>query len=219
MTGGATPQIMALYARYAKDVARLHRLGLPRAFLSRLGDRFLAQLYLAISNVPESGVWIALADEERCLGFIAGSRHIGRCYRDVLMRRGLQLLWTALPALASKQSVVFALETLRYPFLRRRQSEPTGQAPIAADSDQGIQAELLAIAVDESAQGLGLGRSLVLTFEDGLRAWGHTGPYRVVTESEDPHSNAFYRRVGFVLEREILHHGHRMSVYWKQPEV
>jgi ribosomal protein S18 acetylase RimI-like enzyme len=210
-------------ARHGARVAELHRQSLPAGFLSRLGDRFLARLYRAIGTAPRSGVWVAEDAAGRCLGFVSGSCDVGRCYRSVLLRAGAPLLWLAAPALLRPAALKHAAETLTYPLRGPERRDPEtvpadDEADAPPDRVGAIRAELLSIAVDGEARGLGLGRRLVQALETAFLGWGHAGPYRVVTDAEDPRSNAFYVGVGFTFVHRFRHHGHPMALFVKEPE-
>ena len=200
---------MSLQHRNA--VAALHRMALPNGFLSSLGDRFLGILYSGIGRDPGSAVWVATDDNDQVLGFVSGTLDVRRCYRSVLVNSFIFLLWALIPALVHATSWKRILETLTYPF--RQNPEPAAEDPVA--SDEEIPAELLSLAVSEHSRGLGVGRHLVTRLESSFRAQGYDGPYRVVTDALDPSSNAFYRKVGFALVREFLHHEHPMHQYVK----
>ncbi|MFO7654402.1 MAG: GNAT family N-acetyltransferase [Candidatus Krumholzibacteriia bacterium] len=197
-------------SRDAPRVSALHRLALPRGFLSSLGDRFLGTLYGLLATAPGTRVLVAADDGDRCVGFVAGSIDVRHAYRHVLRRGWFPLLGAMLPATLRPGVLPRAVQTLIYPLRRpgrqRKPARPEGEV-------ETIRAELLSIAVAAEARGHGLGRKLVAALEDDLRQWGHDGPYRVVTDSEDPRSNAFYLALGFARAGEFLHHGHVMAIY------
>jgi ribosomal protein S18 acetylase RimI-like enzyme len=196
--------------RDAPMVAELHRLALPRGFLSTLGDRFLARLYRLLARADRTCVWVGADPDDRCVGFVAGSLDIGRAYRQVLSRGALPLAAAMLPGALRPAVLGRALQTLAYP-LRRGDRRRTGDGVDPA----AIRAELLSIAVADRARGHGLGRRLVAALEASFREWGHRAAYRVVTDAEDPRSNAFYAALGFARAGEFHHHDHRMALYTK----
>jgi len=199
--------------RYEEDVAKLHCMALPRGFLSTLGTGFLGRLYLGIADADRSGVWVAVGDEGRCLGFISGSNDLHQCYRYVLRHGWFPLGIRLARSLVRWSAIVRVSQTLAYPFRK-----------LGADGDEKnevirlgreVRAELLSIAVASEARGMGIGRVLVETLEQYLLDWGHSGLYRVVTDAEDPRSNAFYDSVGFTLHGRFRHHEHTMALYTK----
>ncbi|MFH1574841.1 MAG: GNAT family N-acetyltransferase [Acidobacteriota bacterium] len=212
MTPASSPtetSIVTMDRRHAPAIARLHQLGLPRGFLSTLGDSFLEELYQAIARAPESVVWVAESPTGRCVGFIAGTTNVGRCYRAVLckawFRLGARLVTRVWRPIVLRRTA----QTLLYPLRRRAEGHRRSGAVNA------IQAELLSVAVAEEAHGTGVGKALVTALEKAFRSWGHEGEYRVVTDAGDPRSNAFYRALGFVHRLDFTHHEHLMSCYTK----
>jgi GNAT superfamily N-acetyltransferase len=191
----------------------LHREGLDRAveihlrafpgfFLTILGSRFLRCLYSEIRDHP-SGIVLCCCEGERMLGFVAGTIQPGRFYRQLLLRRwwrfGLAALW---PVLRHPSIVPRLLNAFRKP----------GEAIQDARS-----AELMSIAVDPSAQGLGVGRLLVNGF---LRQCGRSGVERVeLTTDADNNDlvNQFYERTGFLKKRSFTSpQGRLMNEYMIQ---
>jgi len=204
-------RIVNLERAHGAAVARLHRQAIPQGFLSRLGDTFLANLYLGIAAAPDAVVWVAVDQDDQVLGFVSGTTDTRRCYRQVLLRRGWLLGLLAIPSLVRPANIRHILETLRYPGSQEPNRSETDTPPSQA-------AELLSIAVDTVARGLGLGRKLVEVLEQSLRERHYRGAYRVVTSAADPRSNAFYLGVGFRHQREFQHHDHAMNEYTKDLE-
>ena len=74
----------------------------------------------------------------------------------------------------------------------------------------------MANPVGEAARGLGVGRGLVHALERFFTESGAALEYEVVTDAEDPRSNAFYEGIGFSHRRRFVHHGHPMNAYHKR---
>ncbi len=193
----------------ARDVAALHCHGIPDGFLSKLGARFCTQLYRGIASAPRSGVWVAKDESDRVLGYVSGTADVGRCYRSVLVRRGLMLAVCALPATKHGRTWRSIGETLRYPW--RRFASGAGARPVSR-----TKAELLSIVVGDQGRGRGIASRLVRHLEHELVRWDCEATYWVVTMATDPRSNAFYVKVGFRAVRDFEHHGVRMRLYRKE---
>lgn len=199
-------------AKDAPTVATLHRLSLPRGFLSTLGDRFLGILYGLLARSPRTCVWIAADDQDRCVGFVAGSLDIRASYRHVLSRGIVPLTLAVIPSLVRPGVLKRIVQTMAY---TRRPHDGSDGALTSSIAPETIRAELLSIAISAEARGYGLGRRLVAALEENFRRWDHEGPYRVVTDTEDLRSNAFYVSLGFAKAGEFKHHEHVMSLYTK----
>lgn len=198
----------------ARRVADLHTEGIPQGFLSQLGPQLLELLYEGIAEAPRSGIWVTTRSE-KVVGFICGTLDVHRCYRAVLLRRGPRLVWRIVPELVKISTWKQVFETLLYPLREIGQTTSKGD-PSTAKAEP--TAELLSIAVAREARGSGAAHRLVEAMETAFRQWGHTGPYRVVTVSSDPRSNAFYRKLGFTFARRFRHHGHEMNIYHMNPD-
>jgi ribosomal protein S18 acetylase RimI-like enzyme len=161
----------------ARAVARLHVSTITEGFLPTLGERFLRLLYRRIARSPH-GVLIVADDGARPAGFVAATTDVAALYRSFLVRDGLAAALVAAPRLA--RSWRRALETLRYP----------GTAA-------GLPAaEILAVAVSASHRSRGLGRCLVATAVEELRARGVPAA-KVVAASHNRPALALYRGCGF----------------------
>ncbi len=205
-------QIRAFVKEDAVQVARLHRIAIPRGFLSELGDGFLVRLYREIARAEGSCVLVAADGDDVCLGFVAGSIDIRICYRRILLRGGITLFLQILPSLFRASVLKRILQTLLYPLRRGKGNDEMG-AVLAEDA--GAKAELLSIAVDEKARGLGVGRLLVEALEVFFRRQGGQTAYGLITDATDPRSNAFYEALGFRLKAKFRHHEHDMNQYVK----
>jgi ribosomal protein S18 acetylase RimI-like enzyme len=197
------------------SVALLHQQGIPTGFLSALGPGFLAALYGAIATSRWSRVFTAVPEgTDRPVGFIAASIDTGRMYRDVLLRSGLRFAWHLAPQIARPAVVKNMLETILYPVIHAKEAKAGAGALSQPSSIGGMQAELLAIAVDKEWQGKGIGRLLVNEMERYFKE-SKVERYKVVTSRQDETANAFYKALGYGMEKTFLHHRREMCQYIK----
>jgi ribosomal protein S18 acetylase RimI-like enzyme len=112
------------------------------------------------------------------------------------MHRGSAIALMVLPKLLKAAVWKRCLETLRYPFV--------------IGSSTGSRAELLSVAVSDSARGHGIGKELIRAVDQQLGQLGVT-EYAVVTYAPDVRSNGFYRAAGFNLAGSFVHHGKPMN--------
>jgi ribosomal protein S18 acetylase RimI-like enzyme len=181
----------------AAVVARLHAETISAGFLSKLGQRFLRQLYLGVAADPGSRVWVALRDGQ-VLGFLAYSQNVGGMYRRVLRARFWRLGLASLPRSLNPRLIKEVLDTLRYPAKQAAQDLPP--------------AEILSVGVDSQARGSGLGRRLV---EQALARARQDGQaqLKVLAGADLDAANRFYPACGFRKTAEIIQHGHVLNVY------
>lgn len=171
---------------------------MPGAFLPSLGEGFLRHLYVALSNDREATAHVVEADG-RLVGFAAGVRSVPRFYRRFLVRRGVPAAFAAMPRLVRPAVLRRARETAEY---------PTGPSTLA-----GTDAELLAIAVDESHRGNGLGAELASRVLHDLFDQG-ADRVRVVVGADNRGANRLYERLGFVHEGTVSVHEGAESNLW-----
>jgi len=171
----------------AAAAAALHAGQIREGFLASLGPRFLGRLYRRVPHVPGSFLLVVEA-EGRIAGFLAGSVDVRALYREFLIRDGAFAVFDCAWRFIRSPRRVF--ETLRH-----------------GTSEEGGEPELLAVAVDPEARGLGGGRALVEGFLTEIARRGRSTAHVVVASGND-RAVALYRRTGFaVVERFELHRG------------
>jgi ribosomal protein S18 acetylase RimI-like enzyme len=171
----------------AAAAATLHAGQIREGFLASLGPSFLGRLYRRVPRVPGSFL-LVLEVEGRIVGFLAGSVDVGALYREFLIRDGAFVVIGCAWRLVRSPRHVF--ETLRH----------------GTSEDRG-EPELLAVAVDPEARGLGGGRVLVEGFLTEIARKGRSTAHVVVASGND-RAIALYRRTGFaVVGRFELHRG------------
>jgi ribosomal protein S18 acetylase RimI-like enzyme len=195
--------------KFFQGIADLHIAEIHHGLLPLLGTDSLGLLYHSIACLQGSGVWI-IEDNGRLLGFLAGCADTRRIFLSVLKARGMKLL-----SYVNKDtlSAVFLRKLpaiLRYPF--RRINFVSHESSIA-----GLpKAELLAMAVNPSVRGRGLGKLLVETLEREFLCRGIISAYHVKTNSEEKASNNFYRSLGFQTYGTVHHHDLILNIYVKK---
>ncbi len=197
-----SPLVRLMQTRDAAAVARLHAASITEGFLSRLGQRFLRQLYLGIAEADGSCVYVAELNGQ-VVGFCAYARDVGAMYKRVLRKRFCRLGVAALPRVLNPLVVKEVLDTLRYP---AKQSD--AQLPAA---------EILSISVDAAARGSGCGRKLLEAVYERARADGQR-QIKVLAGARLEGANRFYQACGFDKVAEIVQHGEVLNVYVRDTE-
>jgi ribosomal protein S18 acetylase RimI-like enzyme len=179
----------------AAAMARLHREGLPEAFLPALGDSFLRVLYEALAT-DEDAVALVAENGAGVVGFAAGVVSTPAFYRRFSRRYGPRAALAAAPRLLRPGVLRRLRETARYP----RSAAASG-------------AELFSIAVSPAARTGGVGRALAEGIVDGLAGRGATD-VRVVVGARNEAGNRFYERLGFRRAEAIEVHDGVPSIVW-----
>jgi ribosomal protein S18 acetylase RimI-like enzyme len=190
------------------EIARIHIAEIHSGFLPLLGDEFLARLYFEMSQVSTAGLWAA-EENEKVLGFILGVTNIRKSYIDVFKRAWFPFIKMGVRFFLKKDFLVKLPTIIMYPFHQHAE----GYSDIS--NPEQPSAELLSIAVLSSAKGRGIGTLLVQKFEQTLSESGLSRSYFVTTNSEDPNSNAFYRKLGFLECGKQKHNDLVLQVYTK----
>jgi ribosomal protein S18 acetylase RimI-like enzyme len=188
----------AAKANLYREVARIHAAGINQGFLHTLGESFLALLYEAIDSDPSSALFIEQEDG-KVVGFVTGGRGMGTIYRQ-MFKRWPRLLLTLLPTLLNVAKLKRVLEVVWY----SRQQKPVPGCP---------DAELLSIAVLESARGRGTAQRLYQELVARFLEEGEVGFCIVVGQSLAP-AHRFYQRLGAVPMAQVaVHHGQISTLY------
>ena len=181
-----------------RQVAALHAVNIDRGFLSSLGLPFLALVYRAIDEEPES-VLIVEEREGRIVGFVAASAGMGAIYRR-LLRRPVALGIALAPSLFRRERLRRIFEILRY-----------GRGGCEAAHSPAM--ELLSIAVAPDMRGQGIADLLYRRLMDHCRSSGVNAFKIVVGEALAP-AHRFYQRMGATPAGRIeLHAGEESRVY------
>ncbi len=209
---GANVRLRAAGPADAAALARLHRSGLPDAFLPTLGEPFLRRLYRALANDP-AAVTLVAEDGDGVVGFVSGVTSVRGFYRRFVVRHGVGAALAASPALIRRDVWRRVLETASYP-ARSRAAREGGAAPSTADPAAALpDAELLSIAVSPTSRSNGVGRALAEGLIEELERRGVPAVKVVVAEDNGP-GNALYERVGFSRAGDIAVHDGTTSAVW-----
>ncbi|HKY49574.1 MAG TPA: GNAT family N-acetyltransferase [Acidimicrobiia bacterium] len=181
-------------------LAQLHASSIQAGFLSRLGIPFLTILYHALIRWRDATVIVA--EHGGAIGFVAGVQNTARFYRSFATKWGLLALIAALPRLLSPSVLRRARETLDY-----------------GRGNGAVSAELLSMAVDLPARGLGIGRRLGQEFLTRMERASITR-VKVVVGAVNGAAIALYESLGFITQRKVEVHAGEASLemVWSAPE-
>ena len=188
--------------RDARLLARMHADGIDTGFLARLGVGFLEQLYRQMLASADSVVLVA-EDGYAPVGFVAGTANVDALYREFARDRGFRAALSASFRLARPSTIRRAWETWRY------------------DGDHlDTSAELLSMAVAEPFRGLGIGKTLGVSFLEEMEARG-AERVKVVVGEDNRGALAAYRSMGFAEKGMIeVHAGERsVAMLWSRAPV
>jgi len=182
-------------------VVEIHLASFPGFFLTFLGARFLSLYYAGICAAPEGIAYVYVDAVGSPAGFVAGTSDPRGFYSRLLRRDWIRFSLASLGAMIRKPSAV--------PRIARGFFHPS-RNPGGKDV-----AGLYSIGVLPSLQGTGAGRKLVAAFLEEARCRGCGRVFLTTDRDGNDTVNAFYRKMGFRVEREYATpEGRWMNEYW-----
>ena len=168
-------------------------------FLTFMGRGFLKLMYRSYAEYKNSGILVAL-DSDNPVGFLAYSGDLSGLYKYMITKRLIPFAWYSFGAFLRNPKIFMRL--LRA-FLKPSEVKRTEK-----------YVELASIGDDPSIQAKGVGSTLI----DALKETVNFNEYAYITLETDAENNEsanhFYKKNGFVLEREFeTHEGRKMFEY------
>lgn len=181
------------------DIVSIHLNTFTGFFLTFMGRGFLNLLYRSYVEYKDSGILVAF-EEEKPVGFLAYSGDLSGLYNYMIKKRLISFGWYSLGAFFRKPTVFMRLVRA---FLK----------PDETKREENY-VELASIGVDPNVKSKGVGSQLI----DALKAQVNFSEYAYITLETDAvnneGANRFYKKNGFVLEREFeTNEGRKMFEY------
>lgn len=164
-----------------RQIARIHKEGIFKGFLSTLSLSFLALIYEAIDQSTISELVVVRA-KGRIVGFIAGSQDIRDVYR-IMLRSPVRLLTALLPAFVSPKTIFRIFETVMF-------SKKGGVLDFDLPSE-----ELLSISVLPEFRGMGYAEELFKSLVSEFRS-RNIGCFKIVVGEALEPAHRFYKKMG-----------------------
>jgi ribosomal protein S18 acetylase RimI-like enzyme len=205
--------IISAKKSHCHDIARLHAQEIGTGFLSRIGDRFLIELYEAAQQSRHAILLVSIHEEDTIDGYVSASVNTRKFYSDFLLgKHFLKSIPALLGSLFFQRSprdpgdreeagtrLVKYWETFTYPFRNKG----------GAVCDY----ELLSIVVQENTRGKGVADALLTELKNRFFKHGITC-FQVVVGSANKRACRFYERNGGRLLTEVeVHRGEKSKIY------
>lgn len=186
------------------DIVSIHLNTFKGFFLTFMGRGLLNLMYRSYAEYKDSGILVAF-EEDKPIGFLAYSGDLSGLYMYMIKKRLIPFTWYSLGAFFRKPTVFMRLVRA---FLK----------PGETKRDEKYM-ELASIGVDPTAKLKGVGSQLI----DALKAQVDFNEYAYITLETDAvnndGANHFYKKNGFVLEREFeTNEGRKMFEYRYKPK-
>lgn len=183
------------------QVVRIHQASFPGFFLSFLGPRFLSLYYLGVCEAPEGIAFVSLNLSGDSAGFVVGTTNPRGFYTRLLKRDWLRFSVASVNALLRRPSAIRRVSRA----LLHPSQNPSGDEV----------AGLFSIGVSPELQGTGAGKKLVQAFLGEAKRRSCRQVFLTTDRDDNDTVNAFYRKMGFRVEREYTTpEGRRMNEYW-----
>jgi ribosomal protein S18 acetylase RimI-like enzyme len=182
------------------QIVALHRQELEGGFLSSLGAKPLHLIYETAAQ-NNAGVLIAAHEPVNgsICGFVCGATQVGAFYQEFLRRHLVPSIIALAPRVLNPAKLLRVVETLFYPTRKTVLDLPA--------------AELLVIAVNDTAKGSGTAQTLFMQLAGEFHQRGVT-KFKVVAGQNLVRAQRFYQRLGPVQVASLkVHRGEPSSVF------
>ncbi|MEN6300234.1 MAG: GNAT family N-acetyltransferase [Anaerolineaceae bacterium] len=169
------------------QVVDVHLNSFEGFFLSFLGRDFLTQLYSSIIQDADGIAFVS--EEQRVIGFVAGTAQPSNFYRRLIIHRWWRFGLASIKPVIKNPSIISRL----FRALKMPQSA----------SNEANRGSLLSIAVLPEYQGKGIGELLVKAFLDESARRGLKKVDLTTDAIDNDGVNHFYKKLGFVIERSF----------------
>lgn len=173
------------------EIVEVHRAAFPGFFLTKMGKKFLSELYSAFSNQSFGLLRVALDGDNKIIGFAAGTTEPEQYFTLLRKAKWLSFLLAAIPGIIKHPFVV--LRKLYYAMFYG------GDKPVQI----GQVALLSSIAVLPEMSGKAIGKALLSDFEQQVTSQDVKGLYLTTDKHGNDAVVAFYTKAGYRVESEF----------------
>lgn len=173
-------------ASHLDQMVQVHLAAFPGFFLSLMGPRFLRTLYQGFMQQRSGLAYVAIQNGQ-VLGFVVGTLEPQGFFKALLKARWWAFGLASLAGLLKSPLVV--ARKIVYALFYRGEALP----------DYPHAALLSSLGVAPAAQGTGLGKALVLHFNQQVRLAGGNAVYLTTDSVGNMRANQFYNKLGFQL--------------------
>ena len=180
-------------------MVELHIARLPHGFFVRLGPRYLRAYHRTFIG-HDSAVALVAESDQTVVGFLVGAVDVHAHRGYVIREHGRRLALAGASGMLVRPPVMFDFLRTRVVRYARSLTRALRRRPAGAGSSSSLSrpgtAVLTHVAVDAASGGRGIGRKLVNTFVDEVRARG-AARIELVTLTGSAGAADFYRRLGW----------------------
>ena len=183
-----------------KEIVNIHMATFQGFFLTFMGKGFLKTMYASYCEHENSGLFVALNEEKRPVGFLAWSGELSNLYKYMIKKKLFSFAFYSLGAFFRKPKIFLRLVRA---FLKPSESKREEK-----------YVELASIGVSPEVKSGGIGSKLI----DKLKESVDFSVYEYITLETDAvnndAANHFYQKNGFILKRTFeTPEGRKMNEY------
>lgn len=170
-----------------EDIVNLHLEMLHDSFLNNLGKNFLRIVYSDLGK-NKKNIFLVLKKQDNVIGYLVATKDSASFTPDIIKSKFPELSFEILKASVKKPLLILKIaKWLAIPKLK-----------------EDHPAELLFIAIDKKEQLKGYGTKLISQLYKDLKN-DKVEFLKVGTKSDNPYSNAFYKKLNFkFLQKKII---------------
>jgi len=178
------------------EIVQIHLQAFEGFFLTSLGAAFLEVYYKATLNSKNGLIVVALNEQNTIIGFAQGTVLSAGFHKELLVNNIFKFLFSIRYLILKKPLVLMHL----YKNLRKK-------SPLA--HDKGNYAELLSFAIHPDHKGKGIGKSLILAFENAIKNNGATELTLTTDYSANDNVVSFYKNMDYNVFYEFVTYPNR----------
>ena len=173
------------------EIVKVHQSSFEGFFLTLLGTRFLAKLYLAFITHPTGILLVAENDDARLIGFAAGTTAPDEYFMELRRRSWLRFLLAAIPGI--RRNPIRVIKKL-YHAVFYKGDRPSTMSEVAL---------LSSIAVLPEMAGKAVGKALLADFEQQVKLAELPAVFLTTDKFGNDNVVAFYQRDNYQIESEF----------------
>lgn len=173
------------------SVVETHKVSFPGFFLTKLGSRFLGEMYSGYLTHP-SGILLVALEGKDVVGFVSGTTLPDLFFSQLRRKRALYFLVYSFPALLRNPLIVFKK---LFSAIFYRGDKPT---------ELSNGALLSSIGVLPKVQGKSVGKNLLKCFEEEVFSRGIDFVYLTTDKLNNEQVNQFYRKNDYSVESSFF---------------
>lgn len=190
-------EIRTFRPEHASVAAQLHIEGQPGTFLTSMGDEFLTAFYAQLA-VSDNGIGFVAVQGDKTVGVVVGTMSTSALFKELIIRRGLFLIWPVFKRLITKPSLIpMVIQTLLYP--AKAQAKPA-------------EAEMLYMGVTSDVRRQGIGTRI---FEEMAWACQQRGAklLELTVDASNTRAQNMYVKYGWEKAEEFQIYGRTMIIW------